>query len=102
MYTNNLDFAACGIIVTVTDTKQYVAAEGYPHYYKDNQDCNFNFKAPSGRKIIVMFEDFNLEDSFDFLYFCKLHIDLHKYSEIILSMQYIFHQNKQMVFSFKL
>ena len=87
----------------MNDTKQYVATEGYPHNYKDNQDCNFNFKAPSGRKIIVMFEDFNLEDSFDFLYFRrKLHMDLHKYSEIILLMQYIFPQNKQMVFSFKL
>ena len=86
----------------MTDTKQYVATEGYPHYYKDNQDCNFNFEAPSGRKIIVMFEDFHLERRFDFLYFRKLYIDLHKYSEIILSMQYIFPQNKQMVFSFKL
>ena len=48
-----------------------------------------------------MFEDFNLYGT-DFLYFGKLHIYLHKYSEIILSMQYIFLQNKQMVFSFKL
>ena len=73
----------------VTDTKQYVATVGYPHYYKDNEDCKFNFKAPSGRKIIVMFEDFDLEDHYDFLYFRKLHMDLHKYSEIILLMQYI-------------
>ena len=86
----------------MTDTKQYVATEGYPHNYKRNQDCDFNFKAPSGRKIIVMFEDFNLEDRFDFLHFCKLHMDLHKYSEIILLIQYIFPQNKQMIFSFKL
>ena len=86
----------------MTDTKQYVATEGYPHSYKLNQDCNFNFKAPSGRKVIVMFEDFNLEDRYDFLYFRKLHMDLHKYSEIILLMQYIFPQNKQMVFYFKL
>ena len=86
----------------MTDTKQYVATKGYPHNYNHNQDCNFNFKAPSGRKIIVMFEDFNLEDNYDFLYFRKLHMDLHKYSEIILSMQYIFPKNKQMVFSFKL
>ena len=61
----------------MTDTKQYVATEGYPHNYKDNQDCNFNFEAPSGRKIIVMFEDFHLEARFDFLYFRKLYIDLH-------------------------
>ena len=86
----------------MTDTRQYVATKDYPHNYNHNQDCNFNFKAPSGRKIIVMFEDFNLEDNYDFLYFRKLHMDLHKYSEIILSMQYIFPKNKQMVFSFKL
>ena len=49
-----------------------------------------------------MFEDFDLEDHYDFLYFRKLHMDLHKYSEIILLMQYIIPQNKQMVFSFKL
>ena len=86
----------------MTDTKQYVATEGYPHKYKHNQDCSFNFKAPPGRKIIVMFEDFHLEHDYDFLYFRKLYIDIHKYSEIILLMQYIFPQNKQMVFSFKL
>ena len=86
----------------MNDTKQYVATEGYPHNYKDNQDCNFNFKAPSGRKIIVMFEDCRLEEDYDYLYFRKLHMDLHKYSEIILLMQYIFPQNKQMFFSFKL
>ena len=33
-----------------------------------------------------MFEDFNLKDGYDFLYFRKLHMDLHKYSEIILSI----------------
>ena len=49
-----------------------------------------------------MFEDFHLEYFYDFLYFRKLYMDLHKYSEIILLMQYIFPQNKQMVFSFKL
>ena len=86
----------------MTDTKQYVATEGYPYKYKNSQDCNFNFKAPSGRKIIVMFEDFHIEFYFDSLYFRKLNMDLHKYSEIILLMQYIFPQNKQMVFSFKL
>ena len=86
----------------MTDTKQYVATEGYPHNYKDNQDCNFNFEASSGREIIVLFEDFHLEAEYDFLYFRKLYMDLHKYSEFILLMQYIFPQNKEMVFSFKL
>ena len=65
---------------------QYVATEGYPHNYKPNQDCNFNFKAPSGMNIIVMFEDFNLEYGYDFLYSRMLNMDLHKYSEIILSI----------------
>ena len=35
-----------------------------------------------------MFEDFHLEYFHDFLYFRKLYMDLHKYSEIILLMQY--------------
>ena len=86
----------------MTDTKQYVATEGYPSFYKNYQDCNFNFKAPSGRYIIVMFEDFSLGNKNDRLYFRKLHMDLHTYSEIILSIQYILPKNKQMVFSFKL
>ena len=55
------------------DTKQYIATEGYPHSYKDNQDCEFNFRAPSGRKIIVMFEHFDLEIGDDFIRFRKLH-----------------------------
>ena len=66
-----LDVAACNINLTVTDTKQYVATEGYPYGYKDNQDCEFNFMAPSGRKFIVMFEDFDLEEEFDFIHFRK-------------------------------
>ena len=85
----------------MTDTKQNVATEGYPYEYDRLQDCDFNFKAPSGRKIIVEFVHFWLSH-IDYLIFRKLHMDLQKYSEIILSMQYIFLQNKQMVFSFKL
>ena len=85
----------------MTDTKQHVATEGYPFEYGFAQDCNFNFKAPSGRKIIVEFVHFFLS-RVDYLFFRKLHMDLHKYSENILSMQYIFLQNKQMAFSFKL
>ena len=68
-----LDVAGCDITLTVTDSKQYVATEGYPDEYKDNQDCDFNFVAPSGRRTIVMFEDFDLE-LFDFLFFRKLHV----------------------------
>ena len=58
----------------MTETKQYIATEGYPNNYKQNQDCEFNFVAPTGRKIIVQFEDFNLEEEYDYLYFRKLHI----------------------------
>ena len=73
-----IDIAGCDINLTVTETKQYIATEGYPNNYKNNQDCEFNFMAPSGRKIIVQFEDFNLEYFHDFLIFRKLHIiDIH-------------------------
>ena len=34
------------------------------------QNCDFNFKAPSGRKIIVLFVDFHL-GPVAFLYFRK-------------------------------
>ena len=57
----------------MTDTKQYIATEGYPYSYKGDQDCEFNFEAPSGMKIIVMFEDFDLEIGYDFIHFRELH-----------------------------
>ena len=65
------DASGCDVNLTVTDTKHYFATEGYPNYYKHNQNCEFNFMAPAGRRIIVVFEAFNLEDRFDFLYFRK-------------------------------
>ena len=46
-------------------TRQYVATEGYPDGYMDNQDCDFNFVAPPGRKFIVTFEDFSLQEETD-------------------------------------
>ena len=67
------DVTACDIDLTVTKTKQYVATEGYPDNYQNNQDCDFTFEAPSGRRIVVFFEDFNLETGYDYLYFRKLH-----------------------------
>ena len=69
----SLDVTACDIDLTVTDTKQYVATEGYPDNYKNNQDCRFHFEAPSGRRIVVLFEDFNLETGYDYLHFRKLY-----------------------------
>ena len=57
----------------MTDAKQYIATEGYPNSYMGDQDCEFNFEAPSGRKIIVMFEDFDLEIGYDFIHFRELH-----------------------------
>ena len=68
----SLDVGGCDVTLSVTDTKQYIATEGYPHSYKDNQDCAFNFEAPSGRKIIVMFEHFDLEIGDDYIRFRKL------------------------------
>ena len=68
------DVAECNITLNVTDTKQYFATEGYPYNYKNDQDCTFNFEAPSGRRIVVFFEDFNLELYYDFLHFRKLSI----------------------------
>ena len=81
-YIYLLDAVGCDVNFTVTETKVYIATEGYPNKYKQNQDCEFNFVAPTGRKIIVQFEDFNLEEEYDYLYFRKLqimntHIDIH-------------------------
>ena len=89
-----LDVAGCDITLTVTETKQYVATEGYPNSYKNNQDCNFNFVAAPGRKIIVLFEDFNLQeheqlehdDDYDYLSFRKSHnMVSHTHSQIMFS-----------------
>ena len=63
----------CDVTLTVTDTKQYFATEGFPNGYKKNQDCYFTFEAPLGRRIVVFFEDFDLEVFYDFLHFRKLH-----------------------------
>ena len=91
---NLLDVAGCDITLNVTDTKQYVATEGYSHNYKNNQDCNFNFVAPSGRIFIVLFEDFHLEEpgplsffvDYDYLHFRKLHnTNSHAISQIMVS-----------------
>ena len=43
------DATGCDVNMTVTETKQYFATEGYPDGYKHNQDCDFNFIAP-GKK----------------------------------------------------
>ena len=58
--------------LTVTDTKQYIATEGYPHDYVFESSigsCYFHFMAPPGRRFIVTIEDFNT--SGDDLYFRK-------------------------------
>ena len=67
------DVAGCDITLNVTDTKQYIATEGYPKGYKNNQTCNFNFLAPPGRIFFVMIEHFDLEVCCDRLHFRKLH-----------------------------
>ena len=69
----SLDAAGCNVNLTVTDTKEYIATSGYPFNYLNNRECEYNFNAPPGRKIIVLFEDFQLEEGFDFLYFRKSH-----------------------------
>ena len=69
-----LDPSGCGVDLIVTETKQYVATEGYPNSYKDSQFCEFHFMAPSGQKFIVLFEDFNLQVDHDYIFFCKLYI----------------------------
>ena len=65
------DATGCDVYLTVTDTKQFFATEGYPHNYKDNQDCHLNFIAPLGRRIVVFFVDFHLDYVHDFLYLRK-------------------------------
>ena len=66
-----LVFASCDVNLNVTETKQYVTTEDYPNFYNNFQDCEFNFMAPAGRKFIVLFEDFDLEQG-NYLYFHKL------------------------------
>ena len=66
------DMSGCDVRLTVTETKQYITTEGYPNSYPDNQDCSFNFVAPSGRNVILYFEDFHLETEFDYIVFRKL------------------------------
>ena len=68
---STLDDSGCDVNLTVTDTKQFFATEGYPHNYQDNQDCQFNFEAPPGRRIVVFFQDFHLWIHV-FLHFRKL------------------------------
>ena len=63
----------CNIDLSVTETTQYIATEGYPDNYRNNQNCSFNFVAPPGRRITVLFEDFQLEWRADFLHFRKLY-----------------------------
>ena len=63
----------CDVNLTVTDTRQCFATEGYPKGYKDNQVCHFNFKAPPGRRIVIFFIDFHLEHDYDYLVLRKLH-----------------------------
>ena len=58
--------------LTVTETRQYFATEGYPDSYKNNQDCHINFEAPPGMRFVVFFLEFNLELHVDFLHFRKL------------------------------
>ena len=53
--------------LNVADRKQYITTVGYPDGYLDNQDCRFNFVAPSGQKILIFFEDVNLEKNHDFV-----------------------------------
>ena len=78
-----LDRIGCDITLNVTDTKQYIATEGYPDNYKNDQDCSFRFEAPPSRGIIVMFEHFELEVDYDFIYFRKSH----KLKEFFLVLQ---------------
>ena len=66
-----LDPTGCDITLTVNESIQYVATEGYPDRYQNNQNCRFNFVAPPGRKFNVMFEDFDLQLFRDFLHFRK-------------------------------
>ena len=46
--------------------------------YMANQNCLFNFEAPSGKKILVFFEEVDLEEGYDELQFRKSHnIEVH-------------------------
>ena len=66
------DTTGCDVNLNVTETKQYFATEGYPHRYKNNQDCNFTFEAPPGRRIVIIFVVFDLHHGHDFIHLRKL------------------------------
>ena len=66
-----LDTSACNIDLNVTDTRQYITTVGYPRYYLDNQNCSYTFVAPSGRRILVFFDDVGLEKGYDNVVFRK-------------------------------
>ena len=67
-----IDVAGCNITLNVTGTRQYIATEGFPHNYLNDQDCSFNFETTARSTIVVFFEHFDLEEDFDFLHFRKL------------------------------
>ena len=64
-----VDVAGCNITLNVTGTRQYVATEGFPRNYLNDQDCSFDFETTAGSTIVVFFEHFDLEEDFDFLHF---------------------------------
>ena len=67
----HLDLAGCDITLNVTNTTQYISTQGYPLYQGFNQDCSFNFVAPPGERIVVVFEDVKLELYHDIIIFGK-------------------------------
>ena len=66
------DASGCDIDLNVTTTKQYITTQGYPSRYLHDQDCDFQFVVPSGEKILLFFEDFQLESGYDYIYLRKL------------------------------
>ena len=65
------DVSGCDVTLNVTDVKQYVSTEGYPDSYENHLECRFNFVAPPGEKIVVLFEDVDLHIGRDFIRFRK-------------------------------
>ena len=65
------DPTGCDVTLNVTNAKQYITTYGYPLRYPLDLTCHFNFLAPPGERIVVVFEDVQLELDYDFIIFRK-------------------------------
>ena len=69
-----LDRSGCDVTLNVTNVKQYFSSEGYPVAYPHFQFCTYNLVAPPGERIVVVFEDMQLQIAYDYVWFRESNI----------------------------